>query len=210
VTEDTDATDALVALTRTLSPHCRVTRMSGGALIADWRRTRFLGMATPDIQKFAGGNPAERAELVTGLIHAGCVATRDKEHPGSEVGLWLRGVHMLIQAVGFGRVLRLLSLAAPDYVRADPASEEYVARLKRAVQSHSRGSWFVNGDCKAEAVTAFVLLRRRGLKAALHVGLREHPFALHAWTSSAGVCVPDADPRGHGFVPVLTISGGGQ
>lgn len=202
--------DALAAMTRVLSPHCRVTRMSSGALIADWSRTRFLGMATADIQKFVDESSTERTELVTGLIRAGCATARRKKHSDVEIGLWLRGVHVLIRTIGFGRVLRLLSLAAPDYARADPASAEDVARLKRAVQSHSRRSWFVNDDCKAEAVTAFVLLRRRGLKAALHVGVREHPFALHAWTSSAGVCIPDADPRGHAFTPVLTINGGGQ
>ncbi|MER6357943.1 lasso peptide biosynthesis B2 protein [Streptomyces sp. NPDC001634] len=205
-----DDVDALVAMTRILSPHCRVTRMAGGALIADWKRTRFLGMAPADIQKFAGGSSEERAELVTGLIRAGCATARRKEHSDVEVGLWLRGVHLLIRTMGFGRVLRLLSLAAPDYARADPPSAEVVARLKRTVQSHSRRSWLVNDDCKAEAVTAFVLLRRSGLKAVLHVGVREHPFALHAWTSSAGLCIPDADPCGHVFTPVLSINGGGQ
>ncbi|MEU6604371.1 lasso peptide biosynthesis B2 protein [Streptomyces shenzhenensis] len=203
-------TDALEAMTRILSPYCRVTRMSGGALIADWRRTRFLGMATADIQKFAGGRPEERAELVTALLRAGCATARRKEHSDVEVGLWLRGVHLLIRTIGFGRVLRLLSVAAPDYTRADPAAAADVAPLKSAVQSQSRRSWFVNDDCKAEAVTAFVLLRRRGLSAVLHVGVREHPFALHAWTSSAGVCIPDADPRGHTFTPVLSIDGGGR
>ncbi|MER5359112.1 lasso peptide biosynthesis B2 protein [Streptomyces sp. NPDC002785] len=202
--------DALVAMTRILSPHCCVIRMSSGALIADWRRTRFLGMATADVQKFADGSSEERAELVTGLIRAGCATARRKEHSNVEVGLWLRAVHLLIRTMGFGRVLRLLSLAAPDYTRADPPSAQDVARLKRAVQSHSRRSWFVNDDCKAEAVTAFVLLRRCGLEAVLHVGVREHPFALHAWTSSAGLCIPDADPRGHAFAPVLSINGGGR
>ncbi|WP_189933673.1 lasso peptide biosynthesis B2 protein [Streptomyces aurantiogriseus] len=198
-------------MTRILSPHCRVTRMSSGALIADWKRTRFLGMATADVQKFADGSPAEqRAELVTGLIRAGCATARPREHSDAEVGLWLRGVNLLIRTMGFGRVLRLLSLVAPEYARADSPSAEDVARLKRAVTSHARSSWFVNDDCKAEAVTAFVLLRRRGLKAVLHVGVREHPFALHAWTSSAGLCIPDADPRGHAFTPVLSIDGGGQ
>ncbi|MFD5795264.1 lasso peptide biosynthesis B2 protein [Streptomyces diastatochromogenes] len=203
-------TDALAAMTRILSPHCRVTRVSSGALIADWRRTRFLGMATTEMQKFADGSSEERAELVTGLIRAGCATAHRKEHSNVEVGLWLRGVNLLIRTIGFGRVLRLLSLAAPDYARADLPSAEQVARLKRTVQSHSRRSWFVNDDCKAEAVTAFVLLRRRGLKAVLHVGVREHPFAMHAWTSSAGLCIPDADPRGHAFTPVLSINGGGQ
>ncbi|MFF7970272.1 lasso peptide biosynthesis B2 protein [Streptomyces sp. NPDC007905] len=203
-------TDALAAMTRILSPHCRVTEMSGGALIADWRRTRFLGMTATDLRKFADEGSEERAELVTGLLRAGCATTRRKEHSDAEVGLWLRGVHLLIRTLGFGRVLRLLSLAAPDYARTDLPTAEDVAQLKRAVQSHSRRSWFVNDDCKAEAVTAFVLLRRRGLKAVLHVGVREHPFALHAWTSSAGLCIPDADPRGHAFTPVLSIGCGGQ
>ncbi|MFI9585488.1 lasso peptide biosynthesis B2 protein [Streptomyces sp. NPDC052236] len=203
-------TDALVAMTRILSPHCRVTRMSSGALIADWRRTRFLGMATADIQKFTDGSAEERAELVTSLMHAGCATARPREHSDTEVGLWLRGVHLLIRTMGFGRVLRLLSLAAPEYARADTPSAEDVARLKRAVTSHSRSSWLVNDDCKAEAVTAFVLLRRRGLKAVLHVGVREHPFAVHTWTSSADMCIPDADPHGHTFAPVLSIDGGGQ
>ncbi|MFD8079096.1 lasso peptide biosynthesis B2 protein [Streptomyces sp. NPDC059718] len=203
-------TDALTAMTRILSPHCRVTLMSGGALIADWRRTRFLAMAGADIQKFADGSSDERAELVTDLIRAGCATGRRKEHSNAEVGLWLRGVHLLIRTMGFGHVLRLLSLAAPDYARADPASPQDIARLKRAVLSHGRTSWFVNDDCKAQAVTAYVLLRRRGLQAVLHVGVREHPFALHAWTSSAGLCIPDADPRGHTFAPVLSIDSGGQ
>ncbi|MFB7915940.1 lasso peptide biosynthesis B2 protein [Streptomyces sp. NPDC056061] len=203
-------TDALVAMTRILSPHCRVTRMSDGALIADWRRTRFLGVATADLRKFADGIPEERAEIVTGLIHAGCAAARRRQQSDIAIGLWLRGVCLLIRTMGFGRALRLLSLAAPVYARADPAATEDVERLKRAVQSHGRRSWFVNDDCKAEAVTAFVLLRRRGVKAVLHVGVREHPFALHAWTSSAGLCIPDADPRGHTFEPVLSVGGGGQ
>ncbi|MEU3657267.1 lasso peptide biosynthesis B2 protein [Streptomyces sp. NPDC032161] len=203
-------TDALVVMARFLSPHCHVVRTSSGALIADWKRTRFLGMATADVQKFADGSAQGRAELVTGLIRAGCARPRQKRHPHIEAGLWLRAVHLLIWSMGFGRVLRLLSLAAPDYTRADPSSAEDVARLKRAVQSHGRRSWFVNDDCKAEAVTAFLLLRRRGLEAVLHVGLREHPFALHAWTSSAGLCIPDADPRGHAFTPVLSIGCGGQ
>ncbi|MFI6039113.1 lasso peptide biosynthesis B2 protein [Streptomyces sp. NPDC051315] len=203
-------TDALVAMARILSPHCRVTRMSSGVLIADWRRTRFLGMATADIRKYSDGNSEERAELFTDLLRAGCASVHPRDYSDTEVGIWLRGVHLLIRTMGFGRALRLLSLAAPEYARADPPSAEDVARLKRAVTSHGRRGWFVNADCKAEAVTAFVLLRRRGLKAVLNVGVREHPFALHAWTSSAGVCIPRADPHGHAFTPVLSIEGGGQ
>ncbi|MGW2768102.1 lasso peptide biosynthesis B2 protein [Streptomyces sp. NPDC001275] len=203
-------TDALVAMASILSPHCRVTRMSNGALIADWKRTRFLGMTTTDVQKFSEGDREERAELVACLVRAGCATHRRERHSDVGIGLWLRGVHLLIRTMGFGRALRMLSLAAPDYVRADLPDAEEVGRLKRAVQSNSRRSWLVNGDCKSEAVTAFVLLRRRGLKAVLHVGVREHPFALHAWTSSAGLCIPDADPRGHAFTPVLAIDCGGQ
>ncbi|WUD70303.1 lasso peptide biosynthesis B2 protein [Streptomyces sp. NBC_00510] len=203
-------TDALTAMTQVLSPHCRVTRMAGGALIADWRRTRFLAMAEADIQKFAGENREERAELVTGLIRARCATACPKEHSNAQIGLWLRGVHLLIRTMGFGHVLRLLSLAAPDYARADPASPQDIARLKRAVQRHGRTGWFVNDDCKAQAVTAYILLRRRGLQAVLHVGVREHPFAMHAWTSSAGLCIPDADPRGHAFTPVLSINSAGH
>ncbi|MFF5144962.1 lasso peptide biosynthesis B2 protein [Streptomyces sp. NPDC013157] len=203
-------TDALVAMTRILSPHCRVTRLSGGALIADWRRTRFLGMTTADVQTFADGNAEKRAELVTGLVRAGCAPARRKAYTDGEIGIWLRGVYLLIRTLGFGRVLRLLPLAAPGYARSDVPPAQDVARLKRAVQSHSRGSWFVDDDCKAEAVTAFVLLRRRGFEATLQVGVREHPFALHAWTAAAGLCIPDADPRGHAFTPVLSIGCGSQ
>lgn len=202
--------DGLAAVARILSPHCRVTRMSDGALIADWKRTRFLGMAAADVRKLTAGSPEERAELVTALTRAGCVPGRRRRRADAGVGLWLRGVHLLIRTIGFGRVLRLLSLAAPGYARADRPSAAEVGRLKRAVLRHSRGSWLVDGDCKSEAVTAFVLLRRRGLAATLHIGVREHPLALHAWTDSAGVCVPDADPRGHSFTPVLVIDGGGR
>ncbi|MEU6665723.1 lasso peptide biosynthesis B2 protein [Streptomyces sp. NPDC046727] len=208
-----DDTEALVAVERFLSPYCRVIQMSGGVLIADWRRTRFLGMPTAEVRKFADGSDGsaeERAELVTALVRAGCAPARRREYADAEVGRWLRGVHLLIRTVGFGRVLRFLSLAAPDYARAEPPGTETVARLKRAVQAHGRTSWFVNDDCKAEAVTAFVLLRRAGLQAALHVGVREHPFALHAWTSAAGLCIPDADPRGHAFTPILSIDRGGR
>ncbi|MER0483783.1 lasso peptide biosynthesis B2 protein [Streptomyces sp. Edi2] len=201
--------DAVAAMARVLSPHCRVTRMSDGALIADWKRTRFLGLAMTEVQKFVSGSPEERAELIVGLTRAGCATGRRKKHPDAGVGLWLGGVHLLIRTLGFGRVLRLLSLAAPEYARADLPSAQEFGRLKRAVQSHSGRSWLVNGDCKSEAVTAFVLLRRCGLKAVLHVGVREHPFALHAWTVSGGLCIPDADPRGHAFTPVLSIGCGG-
>ncbi|MFF7358557.1 lasso peptide biosynthesis B2 protein [Streptomyces filipinensis] len=197
-------------MARTLSPHCRVTGMSDGALIADWKRTRFLGMAAADVRKFAEGTPEERAELVTVLLRAGCAKDHRQRHTDAGAGPWLRGVHLLIRTMGFGRVLRLLSLAAPAYARADTPSAQEVRRLKRAILAHSRRSWLVDGDCKSEAVTAFLLLRRSGLQAVLHIGVREHPFALHAWTVSAGLCIPDADPRGHAFEPVLTIDGGGR
>ncbi|MFF8868098.1 lasso peptide biosynthesis B2 protein [Streptomyces sp. NPDC015139] len=205
-----DHTEALVAVRRFLSPSCRVVQMSGGALIADFRRARFLGMTTADVQKFVDGSVEERAELATALVRSGCAPAHRKEYADAEIGRWLRGVRLLIRTVGFGRVLRLLSLAAPDYVRAEPPETEEVARLKRAVQSLAHTSWFVNDDCKAVAVTAFVLLRRSGLQAVLHVGMREHPFALHAWTSAAGLCIPDADPRGHRFTPILSIDRGGR
>ncbi|MFI2645296.1 lasso peptide biosynthesis B2 protein [Streptomyces sp. NPDC018610] len=197
-------------MARILSPHCRVVRMSYGVLIADWRRTRFLGMTEDDVRRFAEGSSQERAELVAVLARAGCTTGRRKARTGADVWLWLRVVHLLVKALGFGRVLRLLSLAAPGYNRGDLPRAEQVGRLKRAVQTHSRRSWLINGDCKSEAVTAFVLLRRHGLHAVLHVGVREHPFAMHAWTTSGGVCIPDADPGGHAFTPVLSIDYGGQ
>ncbi|WP_225809945.1 lasso peptide biosynthesis B2 protein [Streptomyces spinosus] len=197
--------DPLAAMTRTLSPYCRVTGLPGGALIADWKRTRFLGMATADVERFADEGSGERARLLKGLVRAGCAPPGRPADADADVGRWLRGGHLLIRTLGFGRVLRLLPLVAPQYARTDTPSPADVARLKRAVQTVSRGSWFVNGDCKTEAVTAFVLLRRRGFEAALHVGVRKHPFALHAWTSAAGLSIPDADPRGHAFAPVLTI-----
>ncbi|MEU1460950.1 lasso peptide biosynthesis B2 protein [Streptomyces sp. NPDC005727] len=201
----TEDTHALAAMARLLSPHCRVTAMSDGALIADWKRTRFLGMAAEDVRKLAEGSPEERAELIGALRSAGCATDRRTPRTDAVAGIWLRGVHLLIRTAGFGRVLRLLALAAPGYARADAPSADEVARLKQTVRTHSRGSWLVNGDCKSEAVTAFVLLRRCGLDAVLHVGVREHPFAMHAWTESAGLCIPDADPRGHAFTPVLSI-----
>ncbi|MFJ9708942.1 lasso peptide biosynthesis B2 protein [Streptomyces sp. NPDC101234] len=165
-------------------------------------------MSSPDVKKFADGTAEERAELLTALVRAGCAAPRRKAYADAEIGLWLRGVHLLIRTLGFGRVLRLLPLSAPGYARADTPPVRDVARLKRVVQTHGRRSWFVDDDCKAEAVTAFVLLRRCGFEATLHVGVREHPFALHAWTSAAGLCIPAADPRGHAFTPVLSIGSG--
>ena len=204
-----DEADALAAMAKILAPHCRVTRLSGGALIANWKRTRFLGMTSADVRAVTGGNAEERAEVVTGLVRAGCAPGRSRGHTEAGVRLWLHGAHLLIRTLGFGRVLRLLSVVAPDYARTDRPPAEQVRRLKRAMQSQSRRSCLVNGDCKSEAVTAYVLLRRRGWEAVLHVGVREHPFALHAWVSSAGLCIPDADPRGHAFTPVLSIGRGG-
>lgn len=99
-------------------------------------------------------------------------------------------------------------MAAPAYARAELPAAGYLAALKHAVESRSRSSWLVGGDCKAQAMTAFLLLRRRGLAATLRVGMREHPFSLHAWTSSNGVSIPDAAPGGHLFTPVLSSRGG--
>ncbi|WP_250400137.1 lasso peptide biosynthesis B2 protein [Streptomyces cellostaticus] len=201
----TEDAQALTSVARLLSPHCRVTGLSDGALIADWKRTRFLGMAAADVLNLVEGSPEERAELVGSLRSAGCATARRTPPADSGVGIWLRGAHLLIRTAGFGRVLRLLALAAPGYARADAPSADEVGRLKQAVRTHSRGSWLVNGDCKSEAVTSFVLLRRCGFDAVLHVGVREHPFAMHAWTESAGLCIPDSDPRGHSFTSVLAI-----
>ncbi|WP_079062892.1 lasso peptide biosynthesis B2 protein [Peterkaempfera griseoplana] len=205
-----ERTDALTAIAEILSPYCHIVEVSGGALIADWSRTRFLGVSTADILRFADGKPEDRAELLDELVRAGCARPRRREYSYREVGAWLRGIDLLTRTIGFGRTLRVLSLLAPDYARADTASAPCLASLKRAVQSHGRRSWLVGDDCKTQALTAYILLRRRGLRAALHVGMREHPFAMHAWTSCGGVCIPDADPGGHAFARVLSLKGGGQ
>lgn len=168
--------DTLRLLQLVLLPACATVPVAGGAVIVDWRRTRFLGVTAADLETFATGDGCGHDEILSDLVSSGCAAPRRRDS-FAHVGAWLRVVHILIRVLGFGRMIRILPMIAPPYMRSDSPSSERLAWLKRSIESCGDRSLIVSGDCKTEALTAFILLRRSGLEATLHVGVRDSPLA---------------------------------
>jgi len=90
----------------------------------------------------------------------------------TDVGLWRKGFHGLWKR--FGGSSRERTGSSPP---GDPA---VVKSLCAPVLAAFR--WYRPGAaCMHRAMTTFWFLRRRGIQAALCLGVRRHPFGSHVW-----------------------------
>lgn len=116
-------------------------------------------------------------------------------------------VDLSLRTLGFQRSWAWLArfarshraMRVPD-ARAIAAAERLCA-LARAVGA--RSPW--RTSCLRQALTVWLLLRRRQLPAELRIGVirREPPFQAHAWVELGGVAL-DPEAAAHAAFPPLT------
>jgi hypothetical protein len=100
---------------------------------------------------------------------------------------WLLAVRFGLSLLPFGMVLRLQKSVRASNGRSQRLGPETIEEVSRAVDRASR---FVPGArCLAQALTAQILLARRGIPTELRIGVaREEggPVRAHAWLEGGG------------------------
>ena len=82
-----------------------------------------------------------------------------------------------------------------------------VARTVEAVQTATRYYYRRRRDCLPRALAGFLLLRRAGVPATLHIGVKRYPFGAHAWVVCDGQTVigdTRDDWRHEPYLPIVS------
>ena len=114
-----------------------------------------------------------------------------------------------LRFLGFSRVFLFVDRRmrrALTEAAAMPAQRRIVYRVLEAVRTASRHYYRRRLDCLPRSLAIFVLLRRRGVPARLHIGVKRFPFAAHAWVECFGEVLDDSTDhwRHEPYVPILS------
>jgi hypothetical protein len=105
-----------------------------------------------------------------------------------------------LRVLGFGRLCRVLSRVSPSPPAAAPFAIQAALALGRLVNAVA---WRLPGRpaCLTRSVTLWWLLRRRGIDAAVRIGVRRTDGRLeaHAWVEIDGLVLNDAQDVGSRF-----------
>ena len=117
------------------------------------------------------------------------------------------GLDVGFRVFGFPRVYRIAQQWGNR--RAVVPSGNYrpvVGRTLEAVGIATRYYWRRRLDCLPRAMTVYLLLRRRGIQATLHIGVKRYPFGAHAWVECEGRVLDDSASswRHEPYVPIIT------
>lgn len=98
---------------------------------------------------------------------------------------------LMPRLIGLRRTFTLLRRMTPD--RAEPANAatlitETTRRVTIAAAFYPRRAL-----CLEQSLTLFVLLRRRGVRAELRLGVQPRPFYAHAWVEAGGRPISEAE-----------------
>ncbi|MGH7447909.1 MAG: lasso peptide biosynthesis B2 protein [Longimicrobiales bacterium] len=91
---------------------------------------------------------------------------------------------VLPRAIGLRRTFALLRRLTPDIAEphdADALIAETTHRVFTAAAFYPRRAL-----CLEQSLTLFLLLRRRGVRAELRLGVQPRPFRAHAWIDAGG------------------------
>ena len=115
------------------------------------------------------------------------------------------------RVLGFPSVfLRVERFGRRSFPIADEAPLEVqrctVRRVLAAVQTATRYYYRRRLDCLPRALTTYLLLRRRGVAATIHIGVKRYPFGAHAWVECRGEVLDDSrdDWRHEPYVPIVS------
>ena len=129
------------------------------------------------------------------------------------VGLTLQALLVFIvldvgfRLFGFARVYRFAQWLGRGATAAESAAGRHVVdRTLEAVRVATRLYWRRRLDCLPRALTTYLLLRRRGRAATLHIGVKRYPFGAHAWVECSGVVLDDSSNawRHEPYVPIIS------
>ena len=82
-----------------------------------------------------------------------------------------------------------------------------IDRTVKALRTATRYYYRRRRDCLPRALTACLLLWRRGVPATLHIGVKRYPFGAHAWVECDGQTVlgdTRDDWRQEPYVPIIS------
>jgi hypothetical protein len=98
---------------------------------------------------------------------------------------------VLPRLVGLRRTFAVLRRLTPE--RAVPAnSTDIIADTTHRV-SLAAAFYPRRALCLEQSLTLFVLLRRRGVRAELRLGVQPRPFYAHAWVEANGRAISEAE-----------------
>jgi transglutaminase superfamily protein len=124
-----------------------------------------------------------------------------------EAALYLLAVRMAFALLPLPRALRLFGIAQGEAGTGRIAAPE-AQEVGRAITRAARYVPF-RAVCLQQAFAALLMLRRRGLKATVHLGLAREDgsddLKAHAWTRCGELPVTGV-PQARGFVPVAAFA----
>ena len=94
---------------------------------------------------------------------------------------------------GFPRLYRFVQWCGRgSSTTGSTAARRAMVRTLEAVRTATRYYWRRRLDCLPRALTIYLLLRRRGVPATLHLGVKRYPFGAHAWVECLGDVLDDS------------------
>ena len=118
------------------------------------------------------------------------------------------GLDVGFRLFGFSRVHRAVQwwgLRSPGSADPTEPSRE-VSRTRESVRTATRYYWRRGPDCLPRSLTLYLLLRRRGIPATLHIGVKRYPFGAHAWVECMGEVLDDTPSswRHEPYLPIIS------
>lgn len=94
---------------------------------------------------------------------------------------------------------------------APPANPSgVVERTLEGARRATRCYWRSGRDCLPRSLAVYLLLRRGGIPATFHIGVRRYPFGAHAWVEWEGRRLDDAPARQRreSYMPIISTGAG--
>ena len=110
--------------------------------------------------------------------------------------------------LGFRRVCQLVRWCSRVPTDAGSAARRpTVDRILEAVRTATRYYFRRRLDCLPRSLTIYVLLRRRGIPASFHIGVKRYPFGAHAWVECLGEVLDDSANtwRHEPYTPIMSM-----
>ena len=125
--------------------------------------------------------------------------------PGS-LGFFLLDIGFRV--FGFPRVFLFVDRWGRRSVEATSLAVQR-RRLRRTLEAVRTASCYYHRrrlNCLPRSLAMYVLLKRQGVPAILHIGVKRYPFAAHAWVECLGEVLDDSidDWRQEAYVPILS------
>jgi hypothetical protein len=110
-------------------------------------------------------------------------------------------VKVALRTAGFERTVRWVRVSSGMAVRSAEVDDALIAATARAV-AIAGALYPGRALCLEQSLVLYWCLRRRGVDAALRLGVQPRPFAAHAWVEYRGRLVNENEESLKQFVPM--------